>query len=94
MLFADDISRFNCKVYDKRWGTALSASHQLLSLKIALRMGWNRARYIGGHGVDGDGNGGGSRGGEDAPDLCKVHDGIESKRVTADNSRSRTLKNY
>ena len=49
-VMAADIGSFNARVYDKRWGTALNANHLLLNVKLALALGWDKAKYLNAHG--------------------------------------------
>ena len=60
--FAGVIANFNFRVYDKRWGTVYAGADEVLQRKRPLRLGWNKARYLGGMGVaaprgDADGDG-------------------------------------
>jgi hypothetical protein len=75
LQFIQDIRKFNGKVYDERWGTAMACTHQLLQISYGLRQGWRRDRYLGGHGV--------LRVGDDACDVDVVERGIRSMRFWA-----------
>ena len=47
-VFIAEFGSFNSLVYDKRWGTAAAAAHNLVGIMFPLRQCWSRAEYLAG----------------------------------------------